>query len=526
MAAASYNTDLTDLVADSATAANWAALGGGASGLNVETDYFIEGTRCVSKNAWAGAVKGMIEDTTLNTLTAASGNAVYMWVTHHTPGSLATKASGGIQILLGSASSTYNAYNYAGSDTIDYGAPWICALVDPDEGTQASGTITTANITCYGALANLPVGGPTKGSPFGIDEIRYGRSVAINDGVGAAATFTALALQNDNINNRWGQFQRTPGSTTNFTMQCRIEFGDTTNTTACEFSDANKNITIQDLEHVNTGFIEFDVTQASTVTLTNINMTAANGANTRGNWVTTSSTSVDLTGCSFTDMGTFSFDSNTTVVSCTFRRTDQITSNAASFSLCTFDNNTATSALVVASLSEVQNSTFVSDGTGHAVNLGTISTNTSMTWNCDATGYAGTNGSTGNETILVNVNSGITLTINDEGTGLTYYNTGTGTVNVVSGAVTVKVTAQTGSGTKIENARVLLKKVIGGATVLSGLTDANGVIQDTAYTYTVDEDVVGWARKSSTAPYYKQGPISGTITSTGFNGTAILQADE
>lgn len=333
MANATYRTDLVDKVADSASTGNWSALGGGASGLNVETDYYIQGTRCISKNAWAGAEKGMIEDATLNTLSAGSGNAVYMWITHHTPGSLAVKASGGIQILLGSAANTYNSYYYAGSDTIDYGAPWICAVVDPDQGTQASGTVTTANIDCYGGIANLPTGGPTKGSPFGIDEIRYGRSIFVRDGVGGTAgSFTNIAVDNDNINNRWGQFQRTPGSATNFTMQCRLEFGDTTNTQSCIFTDSNKNITINDLEHVASSFIEFDVTQGSTVSLTSCNFAAASGANTRGNWVTTNATSVTIDSCSFANMGTFSFSSAVTVIDSVFRNCDTISPNAASIS--------------------------------------------------------------------------------------------------------------------------------------------------------------------------------------------------
>ncbi|RLC37026.1 hypothetical protein DRH27_04315, partial [Candidatus Falkowbacteria bacterium] len=60
--------------------------------------------------------------------------------------------------------------------------------------------------------------------------------------------------------------------------------------------------------------------------------------------------------------------------------------------------------------------------------------NISMDWQNYLTGYAGSNGSTGNEAILVSVDSGITLTINVGG-GYTfpyYYNTGLGTVTVVS----------------------------------------------------------------------------------------------
>jgi len=73
---------------------------------------------------------------------------------------------------------------------------------------------------------------------------------------------------------------------------------------------------------------------------------------------------------------------------------------------------------------------------------------------------------------------------------------------------------------------VRLTKTVGGAVILNGLTDANGVLQDTAYTYTSDEAVQGWVRKSSASPYYQQAILSGTITSTGLSITAILIEDE
>jgi hypothetical protein len=195
---------------------------------------------------------------------------------------------------------------------------------------------------------------------------------------------------------------------------------------------------------------------------------------------------------------------------------------------CTINQSTATSAVSTTTLAKLTDCTFISDGTGHAVNLGTISSTQSMTWSCTDSGYAGTNGSTGNETILVNVASGQTLTIN-VGTGATtptYYNTGSGTVTVISGAVTVRVTAATVNGTKIAGARIYLKKVVGGAVILNGISDANGVVEDTAYTYTSDEDVTGWIRKSTSSPLYKQAPLSGTITSTGFATTGVLILDE
>jgi hypothetical protein len=421
MAAASYNTDLTDLLSNpdtGETTANWAAIGGGASGLAVETDYFVQGTNCVSKAAWAGAAKGMIEDTTNTTLSSGSGNAVYMWVTHLTPASLGTKAQGGIRVLLGSATNTYNEYYYAGSDTIDYGAPWICAVVDPDNATANSGSVTTATMDCYGAIANLPTTGPTKGAPFGIDATRYGRSIEINDGAGAPANFTDMASANDAVSARWGQFQRTPGSTVNFTMQCRIEFGDTTNTTACTFSDSNKNVTINDLEFVATDFIEFDVTQGSTVSLDSCSFVATSGGNTRGNWVTTSATSVDLTSCTFANMGTFGFDSAYTVTNCTFRGCDQITLGSGSMSNCNVTNATVASgeaAVITSDLDNFSGGSITTTGTGHAIELTTAS---DASWTTSTSGYrAGTTGepitpfvvgstANGNETVFISATSG------------------------------------------------------------------------------------------------------------------------
>lgn len=62
--------------------------------------------------------------------------------------------------------------------------------------------------------------------------------------------------------------------------------------------------------------------------------------------------------------------------------------------------------------------------------------------------------------------------------------------------------------------------------VLEGLTDINGQIADTR-TYSVNQPIVGRARKSSASPYYKTGPFTGTINSTtGYDQTVSLILDE
>lgn len=59
-----------------------------------------------------------------------------------------------------------------------------------------------------------------------------------------------------------------------------------------------------------------------------------------------------------------------------------------------------------------------------------------------------------------------------------------------------------------------------------GLTDVNGEIT-TSRVYNNVQPVSGWARKSTSSPYYKEGILTGTVnTSTGFNATTVMILDE
>jgi hypothetical protein len=108
---------------------------------------------------------------------------------------------------------------------------------------------------------------------------------------------------------------------------------------------------------------------------------------------------------------------------------------------------------------------------------------------------------------------------------------GGGTI-VFATPVTVSVTARDASTLGvIENARVLLEADSGGplaagTDILSGLTNASGVIQDTAFDFSAAQPVTGRARKGTSSPLYKTGSISGSVTSAGLDLTVFLVADE
>jgi hypothetical protein len=61
---------------------------------------------------------------------------------------------------------------------------------------------------------------------------------------------------------------------------------------------------------------------------------------------------------------------------------------------------------------------------------------------------------------------------------------------------------------------------------INALTNSSGVVTDTR-TWGADQAIEGWARKSSASPYYKTGPITGTIDKdTGLILSMQLLGDE
>ena len=130
---------------------------------------------------------------------------------------------------------------------------------------------------------------------------------------------------------------------------------------------------------------------------------------------------IDINGGVFTDLGTWTFNTNSTINDATFRRCESITSSSAAFVDNLFDSANDTEAVVVANLNELTTNHFIIDATngGHAVELtGAAGT---YTWNNTLSGYdtgsSGTNvgvegGSiTGDEAIHVTATTG-TITIN------------------------------------------------------------------------------------------------------------------
>jgi len=156
----------------------------------------------------------------------------------------------------------------------------------------------------------------------------------------------------------------------------------------------------------------------------------------------TSSVANDPDGCTWNTSGLITIETN------------------GSLTNCTINQSTSTESVTTASIEVLTGNTFISDGSNHAVILTSIGDG-SMDWDNQLSGYASSDGSTGNEGVYVNVGSG-NLTINvASGASTPSIRTAGATVTVVAGAVTVQVRVVDSEGGNIENANVMIRAADG-----------------------------------------------------------------
>jgi len=624
MTAAAYATDLATVTADTTkgtiyrqdstsaltttgclgTLTHGEPTGSTAGGLPTQdTDYFILGVATADKSFNATGIGGLGAGTT-NAASLPTDGAFLFWQMFTCPNSVSAQASGGIQALVGSSLANYYRFYVDGDDTHPYGG-WKCNPINPTVTASATQGTPSGTNQYFGVAYNVD-NAVAKGNPAALGAIRFGRCYLLCTGGDLAngyATFTGAGTFNDyndgtNGWNRLGLMQPDGGSS--YKMQGLFQMGSAA--TAVDFRDSNKTINIQATPFVTANFNTFEVQNAtSRVDWTGISISAL-GTVSKGRLLVTDNADINFDNCTFTDMDAFTFQSASTVLNTTFRRCGLVTVGGGTFTGCKFDQPSGSIGVTASSPANaalISNATFTSDGTGHGLEItGTVSdiTLTNITW----TGYAASDGSTGNEAIFVNIASGI-INISISGGTTPSIRTAGATVNVISGAVSVTATVSDATGAPIQSARVFIRAAAGGpmpydATVTivnSGTTatvthtahgmatndkvtisgaslDANNGIFSTtkinndSYSYTMAstpgssptgtikstyvvlhdltnvngqvtmsrvfssaQPYVGWARKSSSAPYYKQGAMSGTISSsTGATPSAVLVSDD
>ena len=462
MTAASYSTNLSDIFTDGGTG-TWTSIGTGGAGLTQETDFFIQGSSCMSKSAFASSEKGMIHDNSGDAGGSGTDGAYIAWMTHLTPNSLATIAAGGMKFLIGSGSNAYRQFYVGGKDTLEFGGWVLVAVNENATADNTTGSPTAGVESWFGGLWNLPSGGPTKGAPAAIDGIRYGRAdIVITNGTApdAAASFSGILTNLETASLRYGMLALRDGAYFNSGL---MQLG--TSGTAVRFEESNKTIFIRQHPHATANFNTWEVVNASSsVTLTSCAFKAL-GTTTPGRWLNTDNATVALTGCSFVDMGTFTFLSNTTASACNWLGCDQIDAGGATMTNSTvggYEGTADTSALVWNVATDPNgklDGMVFTKGTAstHAIEFGTSSPLTMTLTDIDFSGYNASDGQTDSALYFARTTGTINITMSGTTPSVPSYKSAGATINVIAGAVTVSVTATESDGTAIQNARVLLR---------------------------------------------------------------------
>jgi hypothetical protein len=438
MTAPAYTTDLVD-IREAESGESWTepagATGGGVP--SAETDYYIQKAACFSKSmaVAGGGLCGQGNQAAASVI-ITSPAALFMWVFFGCPNTLDTLANGGLRIIMGQDKDNYQAWYVKGAETYIYGG-WINIAVDPSVGYQASQGSPSGVWQYFGAVAKT-LATISKGSPFGVDVFRYGRTLQVAYGESANyGTFVGAAAKNDANDatagyNRWGLFQAIDGG---YLMKGLFLMG--TSGTAVDFRDANRNIAIQDTIRVAAEFNTFEVRNISSrVDWTNISI-AALGSTSKGRFIVTDNADVNKDGCVFTDMDAFTYLSNSTILDTVYRRCGLVTQGGAVFTGCVFQNATGAVSLKVSNPSLVTGCLFTSDGSNHAVEADTPG---DFDWDNELVGYATEHGSSGNEAFYNNSGGHINLTVVG-GTAPKYRNGSGASTTIIIPDVTLTISA-------------------------------------------------------------------------------------
>lgn len=192
------------------------------------------------------------------------------------------------------------------------------------------------------------------------------------------------------------------------------------------------------------------------------------------------------------------------MTSVTFINCPSLTTNGASISACVL-SGTQISVSSPANAALVSSSALTSSGTGHGIEISGTAADFTLS-GVTFTGYAGTNGSTGNEAIYVNIASG-SMTISITGGGTTpSIRTAGATVTVVNNITLTLTGLQTGSDIVVLTAGTSTERVN---------VDANsGSTYDFTYTYAASDYVDIGVFKAGYKPYYVRTYLLGAVNAS------------
>ncbi|MFC1653850.1 hypothetical protein ACFL1M_03305 [Patescibacteria group bacterium] len=510
---------------------DWYDSGGGTAAS--EPDFIYQNTYSVSEKVKATELGiGWVPDSAVNMTSTKRVLILKTIVT--TVGILETTATQGANIEIGSGgrrSAYYEYYRYYGAGTSpEYPSTtsWIITAVDPNLSGYAdntTGSPSAAAINWVGWVATMTTT-TAKSENVAMDAIDYitngtGHTLTGGTSTDPDGTFQDFADYDEGTqNNRYGIVTQKDGI---FYVVGVLTIGSSTET---DFTDSNQVLVFPD-NYVDTGFCGVDiglqnassVINMSAVTMVGRGSEGADGASadSRPDWGTTgTSGTATLDGMSFQSFNDIVFTSGITVTSSTFVQSGNVDQSGATISTSTFDNMTDAASVLSDDPELISNCVFVSDGSNHAFEADTTGTYDFI--GHSFTGYATSDGSTGNE-VFYN-NSGGLITLNASGiTGtISVRNAGISTT-VVNTNVTLEVNGV------VQNTQCYIVPTAGGASLMN--ESASEVVSGDQYkatqNYNYSTPIASTIRTRELG--YLPFETTGTINDSGLTVTAVWQVD-
>jgi len=379
---------------------------------------------------------------------------VFHWRNNVTAANMATKANRGVAFGLTNTSTTstsaWSTTNYKlwfldGSDTETDGG-WKCYVVNPAGTADVSaGTLTLTTVRNCGFINRQLTAVNTALNNILVDAIRRGTGLtATANSAADTITFANLFATDSTSTNSWGIITQNAGI---YYGAGTMRVGSAAQANTVLFKDTNQVLVWREFPVSNTLYsftLAGAAGQRTTFMLGNKSGTSvSDGCVVRGqgtavwNVVCGANSDFDAYACTFARMRSAVLSSGSELNGTAFSACGTIDVNGATIVNCSFSAHTATHLKIdsEAEVSVINNCSFTSGGTGHAIEITATGTYTlsAITF----AGYAASNGSTGNEAIFVNVASG-SVTINAD-SALSFRTAGA-TVNLIVGQRTLTLT--------------------------------------------------------------------------------------
>jgi len=448
--AISITTDLQVITtADTTTASGTFYRLNGVNSRNplAEADAFVQGAGCIANKTGGTTgttdVGGHFNATATFDLT---NQHLFVWRLTVTAGNMLTRANQGISIGLTNTSTTsltawsttnMKRWNVDGSDTQPVSQGWKCYVIDPASTADVSaGTLTLSTVRNVGILCRQTSGVNTGLNNVFVDVIRRGTGLTATTSLaGDTITLQSIYDVDRTTANAWGILTQNAGI---YYGAGKMTIGATGQTAACNFTDTDQVLIWRDYPVADTLYELALLGAAGNKTTMTLTACVVRGqAGQVWNISADANSDFKAYACSFANIRSAVLSAGSVLDGCSIDVSGTIDVNGATISNCGFSNQTATQLKLDAAsdATNLSSLAFTSGGTGHAIEITAAGTYT-LTGHT-FTGYAASNGSTGNETIHVSLASG---TVNISVDSAVSVRTAGATVNVTVGQKTLTLT--------------------------------------------------------------------------------------